>query len=548
MAACRGAARPGRKKRRQVSPPLVVQTASEPVAEFSSERSTRSGSPVAAVVAAVSRPQDPGAALRPCRTKQFNDEELLDRMKAATTSLKRRKLEQKAQRTYWTQTHGFNAAIGAVVMANAVSMGLEADHGRAHPEEFLAAEHVFTAVFLAELLLHFAVEGYRVYFQDKSNWLDFVLVLMSIADVWVIQQLGVQADLRMMSLLRLLRLSRLARLVRLFRIFKELTQIVEGFLGGIRALTWALLFLSLLLYIFAIFARLRIGGRFICSDGRTEAQEGEVCPEAAGGGAPGSYYAFNEEIGDQGSLFGSVSKTMLTLFVCLTEGCGIEVIHPTVLQTPLLGGFWMVFVLVTMLGVLNLIIGLFCENSIKVALETEKEIMKHQDNKRRAQLEALQRAFMRMDPNGNGEITRPVFDKAIVENEEVVAAMTALGLDEEQDLFDVLDADHSGSLEFKEFFDGIMLIMKGQEPALAKDMVGTYLRVSAVFKGLARLQAEMESIRKEEREGRDKLLEAVARLEQRLERSVRTDVWKRGPSPPAISPPSLLRANAFVME
>mmetsp|Transcript_49622 Transcript_49622/g.158763 ORF Transcript_49622/g.158763 Transcript_49622/m.158763 type:complete len:91 (-) Transcript_49622:88-360(-) len=90
--------------------------------------------------------------------------------------------------------------------------------------------------------------------------------------------------------------------------------------------------------------------------------------------------------------------------------------------------------------------------------------------------------------------------------------------------------------------------MKGQEPALAKDMVGTYLRVSAVFKGLARLQAEMESIRKEEREGRDKLLEAVARLEQRLERSVRTDVWKRGPSPPAISPPSLLRANAFVME
>jgi len=519
MAACRGAARPGRKKRRQVSPPLVVQTASEPVAEFSSERSTRSGSPVAAVVAAVSRPQDPGAALRPCRTKQFNDEELLDRMKAATTSLKRRKLEQKAQRTYWTQTHGFNAAIGAVVMANAVSMGLEADHGRAHPEEFLAAEHVFTAVFLAELLLHFAVEGYRVYFQDKSNWLDFVLVLMSIADVWVIQQLGVQADLRMMSLLRLLRLSRLARLVRLFRIFKELTQIVEGFLGGIRALTWALLFLSLLLYIFAIFARLRIGGRFICSDGRTEAQEGEVCPEAAGGGAPGSYYAFNEEIGDQGSLFGSVPNTMITLFVCLTEGCGLEVAGPTILRTPILAGFWMAFVLVTTLGVLNLIIGLFCENSIKIALETEKEAMQQQDTKRQLQLQALQSAFKRMDRHGNGEIRRPVFEKAIIENEDVMQAMFALGLDAEQDLFGVLDADNSGSLEFKEFFDGITLIMKGQEPALGKDMVGTYLRICTAFKGLARLQVQLQEVRTQFRERREKLTDTLARMEQLLDRA-----------------------------
>jgi len=244
-----------------------------------------------------------------------------------------------------------------------------------------------------------------------------------------------------------------------------------------------------------------------------------VCPEAAGGGAPGSYYAFNEEIGDQGSLFGSVPNTMITLFVCLTEGCGLEVAGPTILRTPILAGFWMAFVLVTTLGVLNLIIGLFCENSIKIALETEKEAMQQQDTKRQLQLQALQSAFKRMDRHGNGEIRRPVFEKAIIENEDVMQAMFALGLDAEQDLFGVLDADNSGSLEFKEFFDGITLIMKGQEPALGKDMVGTYLRICTAFKGLARLQVQLQEVRTQFRERREKLTDTLARMEQLLDRA-----------------------------
>ena len=59
-------------------------------------------------------------------------------------------------------------------------------------------------------------------------------------------------------------------------------------------------------------------------------------PARAGprGRAAGHRYLFNEEIGDQAILFGSVERSMLTLFVCLTEGCGMDIVRPMAVVTP----------------------------------------------------------------------------------------------------------------------------------------------------------------------------------------------------------------------
>merc|ERR1712039_689872 len=99
---------------------------------------------------------------------------------------------------------------------------------------------------------------------------------------------------------------------------------------------------------------------------------------------------------------------------------------------------------------------------------------------------------------------------AIVDNEDVINALTSLGLDEERDLFDAIDADHSGTLEFNEFFDGVTLIMKGQEPALAKDMVATYLRVSALYKAHVRSEVTLNTMKADYNQ-------ALANIESNLE-------------------------------
>merc|ERR1719335_1361772 len=58
--------------------------------------------------------------------------------------------------------------------------------------------------------------------------------------------------------------------------------------------------------------------------------------------------------------------------------------------------------------------------------------------------------------------------------------MSELKLDEEKDLFDTLDVSQTGALSFEEFFQGMMLIMQGSEPAKAKDFVSTYLTCQAM--------------------------------------------------------------------
>merc|ERR1712232_865828 len=120
-----------------------------------------------------------------------------------------------------------------------------------------------------------------------------------------------------------------------------------------------------------------------------------------------------------------------------------------------------------------------------------------------------------MDKDGTGDITKDEFAEAITNNDEVMESLMALGLAEEKDLFDAIDADRSGSLEFNEFFDGITLIMKGQEPALAKDMVATFLRVNALGKSHSRLEKDLLDLKAHQHEQR----QALARIEQRLEQT-----------------------------
>lgn len=426
--------------------------------------------------------------------KLADEKELAERLEAWEASVKFAKAEQDVNK-YWTQSQKFSIGIGVIVMINAVTLGIEADFHDSNPTLFYILENIFTSVFTVEIICHFYVEGPRIYFQDRMNWLDFTLVCFSILDVWILGALNVDADLKIMSIFRMLRLVRLGRLLRLFRIFKELTLILTGFLASVRTLFWALSFLLIIVYIFAIFARQIIGFKAKCG---TDAS-GNVgeCSEHEPGAE--HFYWFNPEIGDQGSLFGGVDRTMLTLFVCLTDGCGIDVVHPTVLRTPWLIGFWITFVFLTTFGLLNLIVGLFCENAIATAAANEQAILASRDAQRRKTLKALRQAFVEMDTDNSGSISKLEYTEAILENDDVMTSLEILGLDEEENLFETLDADKSGIITFDQFFDGAMLIMKGHESAKAKDMVGVHLLCQSLARRCNKLH-ELHKMIMEQRE------------------------------------------------
>jgi len=89
--------------------------------------------------------------------------------------------------------------------------------------------------------------------------------------------------------------------------------------------------------------------------------------------------------------------------------------------------------------------------------------------------------------------------------------MARLGLDQEDGLFDKIDADKSGAVSFDEFIEGVTLIMKGNEPAKGKDMVGTFLSVQALSKNVQRIRDSQGDMM----EALEELRDAARSLQQR---------------------------------
>merc|ERR1712187_979883 len=103
------------------------------------------------------------------------------------------------------------------------------------------------------------------------------------------------------------------------------------------------------------------------------------------------------------------------------------------------------------------------------------EILESREESRKETLSRMIDAFNSMDNDQSGTISKDEFKRAISEDVKVQECLVELGLDNELSLFDTLDAERTEDITFDNFFDGTMLITKGQETAKAKDIVGTHL-------------------------------------------------------------------------
>merc|ERR1719453_822975 len=137
--------------------------------------------------------------------------------------------------------------------------------------------------------------------------------------------------------------------------------------------------------------------------------------------------------------------------------------------------YWYLFIFLTSFGILNVILGLFCETVITSALEADKGLAAAEENKRQEKMLELQNIWLRMDVDGSGEISLDEFNHALSTDQEVMECIEGMGLHTEDDLFHTLDFNRTGSLSHHEFFQGMMLLMNGSRPMTTKDAVTTYL-------------------------------------------------------------------------
>lgn len=223
------------------------------------------------------------------------------------------------------QAHWFTTAVLAVIVVNAVALGLEtyAWIDERWGNELELVNDVCLALFVVELALRIGAYGRRpwAFFRDGWNVFDFVVVAIAFVP-------GIRASST------LLRLARLARVVRIVRLFPDLRILMAGVWRSVPPLFAIALATGMLLFVYGM-----VGWTLFADD----------LPED----------------------WGNIGQAMLTLFVMLTlenfpiyMEAGMEV-HPWSWV------YFVSFVLIAAFVVINVLIGIVL-NSMEEAREAER--------------------------------------------------------------------------------------------------------------------------------------------------------------------------------
>jgi voltage-gated sodium channel len=244
----------------------------------------------------------------------------------------------------------FNLAIAAVIVANAVVLGLETypEVMASYASTLILLNELFFGVFVVELVLRIASYGRRPQDFLRNGWNVFDLVVIGAVFIPGVRE---QAQL--------LRLLRLARIARLLRFLPDARMLVLTVIKSIPSVASMVVLTVLLLFVYGM-----VGWSLF----------GEALPES----------------------WGTIGRAMLTLFILLTlenfPTYLAEAEPVSVLSVP----FFVSYVLLAAFIVFNLLIGIVI-SSMEKAREEEDERERADDAELIARLGEVQRTLAKLE-------------------------------------------------------------------------------------------------------------------------------------------------------
>ena len=248
------------------------------------------------------------------------------------------------------ESRRFDAAITAIIIVNAITLGLETSERAmaAAGPLLIFADRVILGVFVLELVARFLV--YRgAFFRDP--WRIFDLAIVSVALIPATGNLSV------------LRALRILRVLRLVSILPSLRRVVTGFIAALPGMGSIMLLMGLVYYVFSVMATKLFGASF---------------PD----------------------WFGSLGASAYSLFQIMTlESWSMGIVRPVMEVYPLAWMFLMPFIVCTTFTVLNLYIGIIvsamqAEHEVEAtaernALQQEQELILDEIRALRAEVRSL---------------------------------------------------------------------------------------------------------------------------------------------------------------
>merc|ERR1719217_1631873 len=279
-----------------------------------------------------------------------------------------------------------------------------------------------------------------------------------------------ESGLGIFGTLRVVRMFRLVRLIRLLKMFKELWLVVNGLMESLKTLGWVSILLLLFLYIMAIFTTMQIGqAHHLYDDYR----------RTSGGW-------------DHEEYFGDVPRSMYTLFQVLTlENWADGIARHVMSKQPEMVFFFVIFLMFTSFGIMNLVVGVIVENTLSASRNNEEKIKKMQEKERTRVLQHLRDIFLIADEDGSGTLTLEEFEQALKKPDiENRLKLIEIETKNAMELFYILDHDGSKELSVDEFIGGGVRL-KGT--AKSKDLLAVQISVETLSKRLDMLEDKLET-------------------------------------------------------
>lgn len=357
----------------------------------------------------------------------------------------------------------FESFIGMMISINAVLMGFEVDLAQTGDVGWIVVENFFCILWISEMVLKMKSLHWQ-YFMSGYNVLDFGLVLLAVAEAWVIPFLSIDgvSGLGVIRIVRILRMLRLLRLIRLMKLFKNLWLIIVGFRESLSTLFWVLMLLTVVIYVFAIFLRYTLNcfGAF---------REWDDCAE----------------------YFGSMPAAMYTLFQVITLESWSQVFARPILKVqPLFFIVFLLFLFLTTFGILNIIVGVIVENTLNAAKQNQELQERRMQRQLRQELESIRRLFEEADADGSGTLERSEFVE-ILSDPTVQQTLTRMEVPVEDPgmLFEILDPSGTDSLSFPTFAQGVLRV-KG--PPTQLDMKTMQLGVANISRRVTKVEQYLD--------------------------------------------------------
>jgi len=345
----------------------------------------------------------------------------------------------------------FDMLFAVLVALNTIFMGIDVELELAdqvhHGESVVLSviRRIFTVAFTVELVLRIFAHGWDFFCRMNFwNWLDTVIVVAGLVEtVFAVIQAadGTNApsmlSLRALRILRITRMLKIIRVLRIFRFVLALRTLVQSTIHTLKSLFWALVLLGLIIYVFALVF--------------TEVTADMIRNLRANG-------ADGEEQSDSLKYFGSVTTTMLSLFMSISGGVSWEdVLAPLRRVSEIWVVLFIMYVSFTYFAVLNVMTAVFCQSAIDSAQSDHSTKCQAILADKEMHIEKIKDLFQEIDEERTGIITYQTFQRKM-NSPEVRTYFETIDLDvwDAWSFFKLLDLDEGGSVEIEEFLMGCL--------------------------------------------------------------------------------------------